>query len=307
MKRRTFLKRSSIGLGAAVAGVAGAGRILAGDGTRGRIYGIPDSVRPRPVLEHNLARLSLARTDIPPEAWQDVVALSLLAQDVFDNPDVARAFSRDPRGYLQTIGLDDVRLDPQAAEVKVALALGDPDVHDAVERGDPKAFLRAIEVRGLLSSPDPSQIAARLTAQLASPAGRPGPTVSPEGCTVVIVCAAVAFVVVAVAAAAVVAIYVYAFIYTAASGPKKMQTGLGVLRGSPSFRVAAALGGEEFGGRAADSWLEENVEKVAQAVEDLETWSRKPPIGPEPLRALVRAQMVRMLGGDPAVVEAVKP
>src|SRR5688572_273767 len=70
MKRRTFLKNSSLGLSAAlVAGAASGGLMKADDGRR-RVYGVPDSVRPRPPLAHDLLRLSLGRTDLPPEAWQ---------------------------------------------------------------------------------------------------------------------------------------------------------------------------------------------------------------------------------------------
>jgi len=40
--------------------------------------------------------------------WDDVVALSVLARDVMENPDVAQAFSRGPGRYLAAIGIDEV-------------------------------------------------------------------------------------------------------------------------------------------------------------------------------------------------------
>src|SRR5437867_7217433 len=123
MKRRTFLKRTSIGLSALVTGAATAGGFRPPEDGKRRVYGIPGSVQPRAPLEHNRMRLSLSRTDLPVEAWQEVVALSLLAQDVFDRPEVASSFARNPAGYLKASGMDDVTLDTQAVEVKVALAL----------------------------------------------------------------------------------------------------------------------------------------------------------------------------------------
>ena len=222
MKRRTFLKRSSIGLSALVAGVAGLRGAPRTGSAPGRVYGVPESVRPRTPLEHDRLRLSLSRTDVPPEAWQDVAALSLLAQDVFDDPQVAASFSRDPAAYLKAIGLDDVKLDPRTIEVKVALALGDPEIRAAIGRDDPRAFVQALETRGLIQSPDPSQLAQRIGVQLESLKSELGDRFTPEACSVVAICVAAVWiwvavvqdVVVAVAVAAAVSVYAYALVST---------------------------------------------------------------------------------------------
>ena len=310
MKRRTFLKRSSIGLSALVAGVAGVKSLSgAGPGT-GRVYGVPESVRPRTPLQHDLLRLSLSRTDVPPEAWRDVVALSLLAQDVFDNPEVASAFHRDPQTYLKAVGLEDVRLDPEAVEVKVALALGDPDVRSAIDRDDPRAFVQALEGRGLIRSPEPSQLAQRIGAQLEGLKGRADTDPVPESCTAVAICLAAVWIwvaviqdaVVAVAVAAVVSLYAYALISTSAYGGGKRRRRKARLSTSldhnPSFRLAGALGGPEFGDRVAESFVEENVERIASAVETLEAYQKAGVLPPERLRALLRSQMLRQLQGN---------
>src|SRR5438552_3407719 len=155
MKRRTFIKKSSIGLGAMIAGAGGADRLLKSERDKRRIYGIPDSVRTRTQEELDLTRYSLARADLPPQVWEQILGLTLLAQDVFDRPEVAQAFGRNPQGYLQRAGLQGVVLDPQALEVRIALAVGDPEIHDAVARDDPDAFLRASERKRPLQSPEP--------------------------------------------------------------------------------------------------------------------------------------------------------
>ena len=50
-------------------------------------------------LDRGLLRLSLAKTDIPREMWDDVSALCILAGDVFENPEIAGAFTGNPVGY----------------------------------------------------------------------------------------------------------------------------------------------------------------------------------------------------------------
>ncbi len=316
MKRRTFLKRSSIGLSALVAGVAGVkGLSVSGPGS-GRVYGVPESVRPRTPLQHDLLRLSLSRTDVPPEAWRDVAALSLLAQDVFDNPEVASAFHRDPQNYLKAVGLEDVRLDPEAVEVKVALALGDPDVRSAIDRDDPRAFVQALEGRGLIRSPEPSQLAQRIGAQLDGLKQRLDTDPVPESCTAVAICLAAVWVwvaviqdaVVAVAVAAVVSLYAYALISTSAYGGGKRRRRKArlstALDHNPSFRLAGALGGPDFGDRVAESFVEENVERIASAVETLEAYQKAGVLPPERLRGLLRSQMLRQLQGNAVDFEA---
>jgi hypothetical protein len=317
MKRRTFIKRGSIGLGAAVVGAGGAGRLLhPGDGKR-RVYGIPDSVKRRTPLERNLVRYSLARTDLPPGTWDDLVALSLLAQDVFDHPEVAQAFARNPQGYLRTIGLDEVALDPKATEVKVALALGDPEVRAAILNDDPRAFLQVIENRGLLRNPEPSQIASRLSEQIEAVKARLGPGVSPEACSAVVVCVAIAFlaiwtwvgavqdVVVVAFAAASVGVYALALVQVKAVGGRKMIPDA-VLQ-NPSFRMATALGGQDFGDRVAETFVDDNLERIVNAVESLQIYQEKKPMSTDQLRDLLRANMFRQLGGHAACFGEVNP
>ena len=314
MKRRTFLKRSSIGLSALVAGVAGFRGAPGQRDPAGRVYGVPASVRPRTPLEDNLLRLSLSRTDVPPEAWQDVAALSLLAQHIFDDSNVATTFSRDPAAYLKAIGLPDVRLDPSTVEVKVALALGDPEIRAAIQRDDPRAFVQALETRGLIQSPEPSQLAQRIGAQLESLQSQLGGSFTPEACSVIAICIAAVWIwvavvqdaVVAVAVAAAVSVYAYVLVSTSVAGSgggggggKKKRTST-LLDDRPSFRLAGALGGPDFGHRVADTFVEENVERIASAVETLEIYRKAGALQPDRLRELVRAQMLRQLQGHVA-------
>lgn len=317
MKRRAFLSRTALGLSALA--VSARGMLKADDGRR-RIYGVPDSVTPRPPLEDDLLRLSLARTDLPVETWRDLAALSGLAQDVFDNPEVAQSFTRDPQRYLQAAGLGDVRLDPQAIETRVALALGDPELRAAIQQDDPGAFLRGLEARGLLASAEPSQIAARIQARLAASETLavneevPGEGPAPEACSVLAICIAAVWVwvvviqdaIATVNAVALVNIYAYALIYTGTAGPKKRRM-IGALDSEPSLRVAGLLGGGDFAERVADRFVEENVEKIALAVESLDTYRTSGKADAARLRELLRSQMHRQIGGGAALQGLVRP
>jgi len=77
-----------------------------------------------------------------------------------------------------------------------------------------------------------------------------------------------------------------------------------VLRYNPSLRLAGALGGPEFGDRVADTFVEENVERVATAVETLEVYRLAGALPANRLRALVRTQMLRQLQGHATDFEA---
>lgn len=317
MKRRSFIKTGALGMSFLAAGVARAGEWAGLKGKKGRVFGIPDSVRRRTPADRNLIRYSVARTDLPPVVWDDVVGLAALAQDVFDRPGVAQAFSRDPNGYLETIGLGDVKLDPRAIEVRIALALGDPDVRWAIEKNDPGAFVKAIEHRGLLQSPEPSVFAGRLAAQVEMIRQRMGDDVSPQACTLFSVCIVVAaiWVWVAIAQDAVVVVnigvlvgvYAVALIQTSVIGRKMMVPEAGLLAAQAPFRLAGAMGGSEFAEKAIGAFLDTNVERIATAVEGLAIYRENRPMKATELRTLVRQQMTRHMSGHSVLLESGQP
>ena len=76
-----------------------------------------------------------------------------------------------------------------------------------------------------------------------------------------------------------------------------------LLQDNPSIRLAGALGGAEFGDRVADTFVEENVERIASAVETLEAYRKAGVLPPGRLRALVRSQMLRQLQGNAVDLE----
>jgi hypothetical protein len=309
MKRRSFIKKGAAGLTFLAVGAVRAGDKCDTEKKR-RVFGVPDSVRRTTPAERNLIRYSLARTDLPPMVWDEMVALGLLARDVFDDPGVAQAFSRDPGGYLESIGLPEVGLDPNTAEVKAALALGDPGVRRALERDDPAEFLRVLEDRGLLRNPEPSQLAAELTRHIERVEALTVGGTTAESCSAVVVCAALALATVwvwvlliqdvaaAVNVGALATVTVSVLVYTSTITPKYMVPESGLLRRQTPFLLATALGGDRFADRSASLFIDRYVERIAAAVESLSIYRNRPPVPGPDLRSLIRGHLLRQLSAQ---------
>lgn len=102
---------------------------------------------PSPAVEE--ARLSFKKR-VPAHLQGQLMALYSLARDVVSDPQAGRRFAAGPKDYLAERGLRDVTLDLNSKEVKVILALSDPEVNAAVKRGDTRKYLQLMEDRGLL-------------------------------------------------------------------------------------------------------------------------------------------------------------
>jgi hypothetical protein len=176
----------------------------------------------------------------------------------------------------------------------------------------------ALESRGLLRSDEPSVLAQKIGSQIEGIKARLGDAASPEACTAFAICLAVLWVwvaaiqdvAVAVAVAAAVSVYVYAVVYTKTVGPrpkKKLGIDAAALEAEPPFRLASALGGPGFGDRVTGAFIDDGVERVATAVESLETYRGSGVMNGEQLRALVRAQLLRQIQGHAVDLGALRP
>jgi hypothetical protein len=320
MKRRSFIKKGAAGLTfLAIGAGARAGQPGGAKGKRRRLYGIPDSIRASTPAERNLVRYSLARTDLPPAVWDEVVALAALAGDVFDNPEAALAFSRDPGRYLEARGLAEVTLDPETVEVKTALALGDPEIRRALERDDAERFLQALLDRGLLQAPESSQLAGALAQHIERVGALAAGGASPEACSAVVICAALVLaavwvwvaaiqnVVVTVSVEAAVTVHAIVLLYAKVITARYMEPETGVLRRQAPFRLAAALGGEPFADRTISLYVDKSVDRIAAAVERLPFYRDRPPLPSFDLRSLIREQLLRQIGGHVVSLPPVAP
>ena len=76
---------------------------------------------------------------------------------------------------------------------------------------------------------------------------------------------------------------------------------------NPSFRVATALGGQDFGDKVAEAFVDDNLERIVNAVESLQIYQEKKPMSTDQLRDLVRANMFRQFSGHAVCLGEVHP
>jgi hypothetical protein len=78
-----------------------------------------------------------------------LLALEKLAIDIFSNGSSARAFATNPQEYMARAGFPNLKLDLNSQEVRLAMAMGDPQVRQAAAQGDTLGFVRAVMDQGL--------------------------------------------------------------------------------------------------------------------------------------------------------------
>lgn len=150
---------------------------------------LKDIVQPRTTAENNANRALLGRAGLPPENWEDGLALIYLAEDVASRPAVAARFELDPGSYTRALKLESASLESNSAEVQVVLSLQAPEVAEPLQRGDLRAALNAMEDRHAFDRSRRSELVPRaqtplqrdvfalLTGDLEAPADVP-PTVA---------------------------------------------------------------------------------------------------------------------------------
>ncbi|MGY1829046.1 hypothetical protein ACI8AA_01310 [Geodermatophilus sp. SYSU D01180] len=136
-----------------------------------RLFGAPDPItfRDTPV---GRALAASAEIHFDTREEQDrLIAIEKLALDIFEDPVAARAFVVNPSEYLRRSGFENVELDVASPEVRVAMALGDPEVKRAALNNDVDGFLDALREQGIVTEPGrqifavfPVEIAAVLSA-----------------------------------------------------------------------------------------------------------------------------------------------
>jgi hypothetical protein len=140
MNRRKFLM-----VGGASIAVSGLTACEGGVQAIGANTELDEVVQPRTPAENNANRALLGRAGLPPENWDDGVALIYLAEDAASKPAVAARFELDPAGYTRALKLESASLESNSAEVQVVLSLRAPEVAEPLQRGDLRAALNAME------------------------------------------------------------------------------------------------------------------------------------------------------------------
>ncbi|WP_332089689.1 carboxypeptidase regulatory-like domain-containing protein [Paenibacillus sp. GYB003] len=117
---------------------------------KSRLYGIPESVRPRP-REAKPERLELfLREGGAQGASGRAKAIQSAMERLFDDPQAAAAFGRDPKTFLREAGLAEADIAWDRIEIKLAQALGDEQLKRLAEVGDARAFVDRLQETGVL-------------------------------------------------------------------------------------------------------------------------------------------------------------
>ena len=104
--------------------------------------------------------------NFPNDIKDQIIALSMLAQDIFENPAIAQSFSQNPQGYFASKGLSDSNIDMNSGEVKAILAFGDPEIRNAIESKDLDRFVHLLESKQYISLDNNSSIKAYIESQI---------------------------------------------------------------------------------------------------------------------------------------------
>ncbi|MFA6030401.1 MAG: hypothetical protein WC969_11145 [Elusimicrobiota bacterium] len=304
-------------LGAESSGAVGAGMSYPSDGSvRSEVPDVSKVIDLKSAQGRELFRLKMARTNVPSKMWNDALALSILADEIYKDPQVAREFSEDPMKYLKKIGCEDVKLRLDAMEVRIVMALGDASVRSALETRDPKAFLTALESRGLFTYPEKSHFLIAFKDELMKVSD------SDEQVTAAV---AAAYVIAAVASQAAVAYNVVAVLNVAVetnvavhsnvatdseagsssslnanpSGPYPDNSSISSSSSSPigmsykmrnvdAFQMASYMGGAEFAKGVSEEFVREYSARIVSGIEGLSQFKGQTVLKKEDLSTLVQ-------------------
>ena len=123
------------------------------DRKKTQLWGAPNPQRFKDTAEGK-ALTKAARIHFTNASDQNrLMAVEKLALEyVLNDPLAARAFAVNPDEYLRQMGFTNVKLDLNSQEVRAAMAMGDPRVKEAANRGDVTGFIDAVMAQGITPS-----------------------------------------------------------------------------------------------------------------------------------------------------------
>ncbi len=309
MKRNHFLKY--IGLGA----------LATACGTKDpeKIFGTPEYSSLKQLNDLNKPFLLLSKTSLPSSIWPEVVALSQLAEDVFEKPSIAEAFRLSPRQYLKSIGMSNVSLDLDCNEVQIALAIVDPQIRKSVKENNVEQFLLLLEEKNLINYAYNSQFQEEFEKILEQELSDEGSIKkyleknieAPESVVVVAIALAVVWiwaaavqdVAVAVNAAAAVNVYAAVLVQTEVAGPSGVNgcsachADMKVIEQNPALKIWGIYGEKQQQQDVVEVLVSQNVEQIAQAVEKLKIYKESNKLDGDRLRKIIRQPLVEFMSG----------
>lgn len=104
----------------------------------------------------NLFKLALSRLNIPPGTWDDFSQYKYAVECILTDDNEANVFLKNPSKYLESKQITGIKLD--SAEVKMLLAICNPDVKKAIATKNTAEFLRLLYESDLLKKCDTSYL-----------------------------------------------------------------------------------------------------------------------------------------------------
>ncbi len=159
MKRREFVQASIAGATTAVPNL-----LMGSEGER--VFGTPTSLTGGTAVGADKMLLPLSRSGMPSSGWEYWARVSAAAVDMFSDEMKRAQFSARPKAYLAAIGFDTSRATLDASSFALLVALSEPVVTEAVERGNYTQLLKYLQAAGALSPPSEDVLVAKLTESL---------------------------------------------------------------------------------------------------------------------------------------------
>lgn len=158
MKKRDFIKSALAAAGTTVATAASA---QATTGTR--LFGTPGSVIPINPAKADRMRLSFARMDIPPAAWDTMLNYFAAVESVVASKDQRSAFLMNPSKFLNARGLDSSVVKVDSVDVGLLRVANDPVAQASAAEGDYTQFLQRMQELQLTNGPGVSDLSQRIS------------------------------------------------------------------------------------------------------------------------------------------------
>lgn len=153
MKKRDFIKSTVLVAGTPAAAIGA---------TANRLYGTPGSVIPIAPTKADRIKLSLAKMDIPPAAWDMMVNYFGAVEEVGGSKEHRERFLADPGQYLLSRGLSPDVVKPDSLDVGLLKVAGDPIARSSASEGNYTLFLHRLKELQVTAPPGPSDLSKKI-------------------------------------------------------------------------------------------------------------------------------------------------
>ena len=83
---------------------------------------------------------------------KEITFIHKFSKDIIKNPELVSNFIANPNSILSQYNINDIEIDLNSEEIQLLIALGDKDIHKAIQAKDLKTFLFLLQKKGLLQN-----------------------------------------------------------------------------------------------------------------------------------------------------------